>query len=106
VTENAAIIIIDRRVELKAAALHGLWIAGALDLLWLGWLFPAMDPSRWGRAIASLTCLVQTVFTTGGVVFFAWLHRRLSMDAWLAVPYGALVRASAGALSLGLSIGV
>jgi len=95
-----------QREELKAAAIFGLVIAIAIDVGWLFTLFPYMDPNFWRWPIAVLTCLIQTVVTTGGIVLAAWLHRRLRVNVWFAVPYGMLAGALVGALSLGLAIGV
>lgn len=95
-----------QRMELKAAAVFGLAIAIAIDVGWLFTLFPYMAPNVWRWPIAVLTCLIQTVVTTGGIVLAAWLHRKLRVNAWFAVPYGAIAGAVVGALTLALSIGV
>ena len=94
------------RVELRAAAIFGLAIALAIDLGWLFTLWPYMDPNPWRWPIAALTCLIQTAVTTGGIVGAAWLHGKLRVKVWFAVPYGVLAGALVGALSLGLTIGV
>ncbi|MCX6031899.1 MAG: hypothetical protein NT169_21700 [Chloroflexi bacterium] len=94
------------RSDLKAAVIFGLLIAGAIDVFWLVGLFPAMSPGAWRWPLAVLTCLMQTLLTTAGITFFAWLHRRLRVNIWFALPYGALAGAATGALSLGLSIGM
>ena len=92
--------------ELRAAAIYGLLIAAAIDAGWLFTLFPYMDPNRWRWPIAILTCLIQTVFTTGGIVLAARLHQKVRVGLWAALPYGAAAGAVVGAISIGLAIGV
>jgi hypothetical protein len=65
-----------------------------------------MSPNTWRWPIAVLTCVIQTIVTTGGIVLAARLQRRLRVNAWFAIPYGAVAGALVGAVSLGLAIGV
>ena len=95
-----------QRGELRAAAIFGLIIAIALDIVWLFMLFPYMSPNTWRWPIAVLTCVIQTIVTTGGIVLAARLHRRLRVNVWFAILYGAVAGALVGAVSLGLAIGV
>jgi hypothetical protein len=95
-----------QRGEFRAAAIYGLVIASAMDLGWLFTLFPYMSPNPWRWPIAILTCVIQTGVTTGGIILAARYHRRLRVNLWLAIPYGAVAGALVGALSLGLAIGV
>jgi hypothetical protein len=95
-----------QRGELRAAAIFGLIIAIAVDIGWLFTLFPYMSPNVWRWPIAALTCALQTIVTTGGLILAARLHRRFSVNAWFAIPYGVVAGALVGAVSLGLAIGV
>lgn len=95
-----------QRSELKAAAILGLIIAVAIDIGWLFTLFPYMSPNTWRWPIAVLTCVIQTIVTTGGLVLAARLHRRLRVNVWIAILYGAVAGALVGAVSLGLAIGI
>lgn len=95
-----------QRGELRAATIYGLFIAIALDAVWLFALFPYMAPNFWRWPVAALTCLIQTIATTGGIVLAARLHRRLRVNVWFAIPYGAVAGALVGAVSLGLAIGL
>ncbi len=96
----------ENRSEKKAGAIVGLIIALAIDLGWLFLLWPAMAVNVWRWPIAFLTCLIQTAITTYGAVGFVWLHSKLKVSPWFALPYGAAAGAIVGALSLGLAIGV
>ncbi len=91
--------------EPRAAAIFGLVIATAIDIGWLFTLFPYMSPNPWRWPIAVLTCVIQTTVTTGGIIIAARLHRRLKINVWFAIPYGAAAGALVGAASLGLAIG-
>ncbi len=95
-----------QRRELRAAAIFGLAIALAIDIGWLVLLFPEMAPNVWRWPITAATCAIQTLVTTAGVVGAAWLHHKLRVNVWFAVPYGAVAGAIVGAVSLGLAIGV
>jgi cation transporter-like permease len=95
-----------QRGELRAAAIFGLIIAIVIDIGWLFTLFPYMSPNTWRWPIAVLTCVIQTIVTTDGIVLAARLHRRLRVNAWFAIPYGAVAGALVGAVSLSLAIGV
>jgi hypothetical protein len=99
-------IDIDQRDEFSAAAIFGLIIAITLDIGWLFTLFPYMSPNTWRWPIAALTCIIQTIITTGGIIIAAGLHKRLRVNARFAIPYGAVAGALVGAVSLGLAIGV
>jgi hypothetical protein len=94
------------RVELRAAAIFGLLLALVIDIGWLFTLWPYMAPNPWRWPIAALTCLIQAVVTTAGIVGAAWLHGMLRVNVWFAIPYGVVAGAFVGALSLGLTIGV
>ncbi|MBI5351184.1 MAG: hypothetical protein HZB50_00955 [Chloroflexi bacterium] len=94
-----------QRGELRAAAIFGLIIAIAIDIGWLFTLFPYMDPNVWRWPIAVLTCVIQTIVTTGGIILAARLHKRLRVNIWFAIPYGVVSGALVGAVSLGLAIG-
>ena len=95
-----------QRGELRAAAIFGLIIAIAIDIGWLFMLFPYMSPNTWRWPIAVLTCVIQTIVTTVGIIFATRLHKRLKINVWFAIPYGAVAGALVGAVSLGLAIGV
>lgn len=92
--------------ELKAAVIFGLIIAIAVDIGWLFFLYPHMGANKWRWPIAILSCLVQTVFTVGGIVLAARLHRRLRVNLWFAVPFGVVSGVVVGAVSIGLAIGI
>ncbi len=94
------------RSEHKTGAIIGLIIALGIDLGWLFLLWPAMTPNPWRWPIAFLTCVMQTAVTTFGAVGFVWLHSKLKVNLWFALPFGAVTGALVGALSLGLAIGV
>ena len=95
-----------QRGEFRAAAIFGLIIAIAIDIGWLFTLFPYMSPNTWRWPIAILTCVIQTIVTTVGIIIAARLHKRLRVNVWFAIPYGAVAGALVGAVSLGLAIGV
>src|SRR3989304_310011 len=95
-----------QRGEFRAAAIFGLIIAFAIDIGWLFTLFPYMSPNPWRWPIAILTCVIQTIVTTCGIIIAARLHKRLRVNVWFAIPYGAVAGALVGAVSLGLAIGV
>jgi len=95
-----------QRGELRAAAIFGLIIAIAIDIGWLFTLFPYISPNTWRWPIAVLTCVIQTIITTGGIVLVAQLHRRLRVNVWFAILYGAVAGSVVGAVSLGLAISV
>ncbi|MDI6800340.1 MAG: hypothetical protein QMD53_06750, partial [Actinomycetota bacterium] len=60
------------RSELRAAGVFGLLIAITIDLGWLFTLWPHTAANPWRWPIAALTCVIQTVVTTAGVVGAAW----------------------------------
>ena len=99
-------IVNTQQIELRAAKIFGLIIAVAIDIGWLLTLFPYMSPNTWRWTIAILTCVIQTIVTLGGIILAAQLHRKLRVNVWLAIPFGAMVGALVGAISLGLAIGI